>query len=68
MRCECCNKNLNDFESTARHAITGKHLDTCRKCLGNLNIPVLGRPDLNPMELAPDDEVLPVDDMLFEDE
>lgn len=40
MRCTCCNKNLNDFESTLKHGITGNYLDTCRKCLKGLGIPV----------------------------
>lgn len=55
MRCVCCNTNLNDFESTARHAESGVHLDTCRKCLKGLGIPVLGRPDLVADESPPPD-------------
>lgn len=48
MRCECCNKNLNDWESTAKHAITGEYLNTCLACLSDLGIPVAGRKDLDP--------------------
>lgn len=51
MRCQCCNKNLSDYESTARHAVTGKFLDTCRKCLKDIPVPVRGREDLNPFEV-----------------
>lgn len=50
VRCDCCNRNLNDFESTLKHAITGEYLNTCKKCLDGLNIPVVGREDLNPEE------------------
>ncbi len=42
MRCICCNKNLNDYESTAKHAITGVYLDTCRKCIADIGYPVMG--------------------------
>jgi hypothetical protein len=54
MRCSCCNKNLNDFESTLKD-INGVHLDTCRGCLKGLGIPVQGRTDLDPNEAAPSD-------------
>lgn len=50
MRCTACNKNLNDYESTLRHAETGAFLDTCTKCLDDLGIPVKGRNDLFPDE------------------
>jgi hypothetical protein len=33
-----------------KHAITGEYLNTCKKCLDGLNIPVVGREDLNPEE------------------
>ncbi len=47
MRCDCCNKNLNDYESTAKHAITGQYLNTCRKCLADTGIPVMGNSNFN---------------------
>lgn len=31
-RCLCCNKNLSDFESTRKNAVTGKYLDMCNTC------------------------------------
>jgi hypothetical protein len=55
MRCTACNKALNDYESTLRHAETGEFLDTCMKCLKGLGIPLRGREDLNKKEL-PEDE------------
>ena len=41
MRCYCCNRNLSDNESTLRSAVSGDFLDTCKKCLADLNIPLL---------------------------
>ena len=50
MRCICCDKNLNDYESTRKHAITGDYLDTCNSCLAEINelvaIPTITREDL----------------------
>jgi hypothetical protein len=62
MRCQCCNKNLTDFESTARHAITGEFLDTCRKCLKDIPVPVQGRQDLNPFETMEEDVVVALEE------
>ena len=50
MRCYCCQKVLNDFEATMKHAITEEYLDTCRKCLSGLGIPTIEREDLNEYE------------------
>jgi hypothetical protein len=50
MRCVCCDKNLNDYESTRKHAFTGEYLDTCNACLSEINdmvnIPTITREDL----------------------
>ena len=47
MRCQICDKNLSDFESTRKHAITGQYLDTCNECLEAIEIiPTLDREDL----------------------
>lgn len=46
-RCVCCNKQLNDYESTRRHAITNEFLDTCNRCMKDIpNIPTKDRQDL----------------------
>lgn len=42
MRCQCCNRNLSDFESTLKSATTGQYLDICNKCLKDLDIQVIG--------------------------
>lgn len=55
MRCDCCNKNLSDYEATLRHAVTNEFMNTCNKCLEGLDIPVRGRPDLNPFESIEDE-------------
>ena len=50
MRCQCCNKQLNDFESTRRHAITREFLDLCNNCFASVasaaSLPTLDRKDL----------------------
>jgi len=50
MRCVCCDKNLNDYEATRKHAVTGDYLDTCNGCLAEINematIPTITREDL----------------------
>lgn len=56
MRCVCCNRNLNDYESTLRHAEYGHFLDTCNKCLNGLGIPVVGRDDLSETASIEDEE------------
>lgn len=55
MRCQCCNKILNDYESTRRHAITNQFLDICNKCIKDLGIPTIERTDLKPNEEMVDD-------------
>lgn len=50
MKCVCCNKNLNDFESTRRHAITREFLDMCNNCHASVTrsakLPTIDRKDL----------------------
>ena len=55
MRCQCCNKILNDYESTRRHTITNQFLDICNKCIKDLGIPTIERTDLKPNEEMVDD-------------
>lgn len=33
MKCQCCDKNLSDYESTIKDAATGVYLDMCKTCL-----------------------------------
>lgn len=56
MRCLCCNRNLNDYESTLKSVSTGEYLDTCGKCLDGLGIETIGREDLNPFDEPQDDD------------
>jgi hypothetical protein len=50
MRCLACDKQLNDFESTRRHAITRDFLDLCNACHHSVSLnaalPTLDRKDL----------------------
>ena len=50
MRCVCCNRNLNDWESTAKSALTGQYLDMCNKCIKETQIDAVGNPDLMKMD------------------
>lgn len=57
MRCECCDKNLSDYEATLRLVSTGDFADTCLKCLKGLSIDVVGKQSLKKkFEDQPDDE------------
>lgn len=47
MKCVCCDRNLNDYEATRRHALTNEFLDLCNRCMKDMpNIPTKDRPDL----------------------
>ena len=52
MRCLVCNANLNDFESTRKHAVTGEYIDECNKCFRWAEgiVPVTERDDLAEFE------------------
>jgi hypothetical protein len=58
MRCVACNKNLNDFESTRKSAITGEYLDLCNTCFHQVeqDIPAKERDDLRSEEETFDDD------------
>lgn len=44
MRCQCCNRNLSDYESTLKHPVTMEYLDICNKCLKDIPIsPIPGK-------------------------
>ena len=62
MRCIACNKTLNDYESTRRHAITNEFLDTCNRCMKDIpNIPTKDRQDL--LKEADYDDDMDTDDI-----
>jgi hypothetical protein len=62
MKCSCCDRLLNDYESTLRHAETLEFMDTCMSCLEGLNIPTIGREDLNMFDASEDEETYNDDD------
>ena len=37
MRCQCCDKNLNDYESTRKSVSSGEYLDMCNKCYSSIS-------------------------------
>ena len=68
MRCICCNKQLNDFESTRRHAITREFLDMCNSCHASVassaRLPTIDRKDLDSLS-GIEEEVDNDDNMLY---
>ena len=62
MRCTCCDRLLNDFESTRKSRTTGEYLDMCNKCFGTVqqDLKTDIRNDL--MEYDVPDEELTFDD------
>lgn len=63
MRCDCCNRRLNDYECSLKHTELGCYMNTCVKCLSGLGIPTTGQPDLAPRVIVED----VADDMLYDD-
>ena len=63
MRCVACDKNLNDFESTRKHSITGEFLDLCNHCFHEIenDLSIDEREDLRH-----DDEVFYDDDIIID--
>lgn len=58
MRCTCCDRLLNDFESTRKSKSTGEYLDMCNRCysLVQADVQVEEREDLEAFDV-PDDEM-----------
>lgn len=66
MRCVCCDKMLNDFESTRKSIRTGEYLDMCNKCYHTIDKTVLTyeRYDLQDDEDNNGDDLEPSDNFL----
>lgn len=64
MRCISCNTLLNDFESTRKIESTGEYLDMCNRCYSDIevDVPTVGRSDLNPSQMPEGFEVDEVDE------
>jgi len=62
MRCQACNKALNDFESTRKSVTTGEYVDLCNHCFHDVenDIETVAREDLRD---ECDDDVLELDDL-----
>ena len=54
MHCVCCDRLLNDYESTRKSRTTGEYLDTCNKCFRLIEdeIDTIDRTDLNEGEVV----------------
>jgi hypothetical protein len=62
MRCQACNKALNDFESTRKSVTTGEYVDLCNHCFHDVenDIETVVREDLRD---ECDDDVLELNDL-----
>ena len=62
MRCQACNKALNDFESTRKSVTTGEYVVLCNHCFHDVenDIETVVREDLRD---ECDDDVLELDDL-----
>jgi len=62
MRCQACNKALNDFESTRKSVTTGEYVDLCNHCFHDVenDIETVVREDLRD---ECDDDVVELDDL-----
>lgn len=56
MRCQACNKNLNDYESSLKN-IHGEYLDMCKRCLNTIRNEVNYYGNLNLMHMEDDEGV-----------
>ena len=58
MRCTCCDRLLNDFESTRKSKTTGDYLDMCNGCISSVadQLETIDRTDFNEGEV-PDEEI-----------
>lgn len=63
MRCSCCDRVLNDYESTRKNRATGEYLDMCNKCSSFVedSIETIDRSDLSEGDI-PDEETFFGDD------
>ena len=58
MRCYCCQRLLNDFESTRKSKTTGEYLDMCNACVASVSdqLETMDRDDFNEGDV-PDEEI-----------
>ena len=64
MRCQDCNTNLSDEESTRKDEVSGKYLDLCNTCLSNFYKDINGD---NPFDLLDCDNNLDKCEVIFEE-
>ncbi len=54
MRCNCCDRNLNNYESTLRLKSTGEYADMCLKCIKESGVGFQGNNAHEPFSVADD--------------
>jgi hypothetical protein len=59
MRCQACDVELSDYESTRKHVTTGDYIDLCNRCYKPIkeDLPTIDRPDLDTTIENADNEV-----------
>ena len=67
MRCTCCDRLLNDYESTRKSRTTGEYLDMCNKCFAMVedSIETIDRTDFSEGDI-PDEELYEDNDYCVE--
>ena len=56
MRCQACNAELTDYESTLKDKETGEFLDLCGACLGESNRALYENEDVFKWDIGLDEE------------
>ena len=72
MRCQCCNRNLSDYESVLKHPETLAYLDICTKCLEDIPItPIEPSTKMDDVGYEDDpmgiNEIINIEDQFFPD-
>lgn len=50
MRCECCNTELTEYESSIKGKHSGEYLNSCIKCIKTMDISYIGNKALKKKE------------------
>ncbi len=69
MKCCCCDKLLNNFESTRKSRATGEYLDMCNKCYSTIDdtVKTINKESFEEDDV-PDEEFIVVDNLWEEDD
>jgi len=69
MKCCCCDKILNNFESTRKSKTTGDYLDMCNRCYSTIkdDVKTVDREDVSEDDDVDVDIILEADSFNYED-